>query len=193
MSSSKSELRDAAVELFEALDTLGISYAVGGSFASSLHGIARATQDLDVVIELSTARVTELYRALAGSFYADEEAMRDAIRRGLSFNVIHFASGLKFDLFIASRHPLGRDQLAHRRTVSTGFLGGDPIDVAVISAEDIVLAKLLWYRDGGEVSERQWNDLMNIVTVQNNRLDREYLETQAARLGVVDLLQRLLR
>src|SRR4051794_7799017 len=117
-------LREAAVTLFDILDRLGIVYAVGGSFASSFHGIARATQDIDVVVELSTNRVRDLYLAVSPRFYADEETMLGAIRSGLSFNLIHFESGFKFDLFVAGRHPLGRDQLNHRRRVSTALLGG---------------------------------------------------------------------
>lgn len=186
-------LREAAVVLFETLDRLGIVYAVGGSFASSLHGVARATQDIDVVIELHADQIQHLYKALAPQFYLDEGAMRDAIRRGSSFNVIHFESGLKVDLFVASRHPLGSDQLAHRRLESTAILGGEPIKVSVISAEDILLAKLLWYHEGGSVSERQWNDLLNLVRVQGDRLDHQYLEAQATRLGVSPLLVRLLQ
>jgi len=83
-------------------------------------------------------------------------------------------------------------QLAHRRREATALLGGEVIEVNVISPEDILLAKLLWYREGGDVSERQWNDLSNLVVVQSGRLDREYLNAQAKRLGVADLLIRLL-
>jgi hypothetical protein len=186
-----SSLREAAVELFGALERLGISYAVEGSFASSVHGISRATQDIDVVAALPVELVHELYEAISGRFYADQEMMLDAIRRGSAFNLIHLESGFKFDLFVAGRYPLGKEQLAHRRRITTALLGGEPIDVSVISAEDTELAKLLWYRDGGEVSDRQWNDVRNIVTVQGERLDREYLESQAARLGVDDLLRRV--
>ena len=187
-----SELRDAAQSLFEALDRLGIAYAVGGSFASSLHGIARATQDIDLIVELSLAQVDGLDSAIAKDFYADVNAMREAIQRGMSFNVIHLESGFKFDIFVASRHPLGREQLAHSRLTRTALLGGEPLGVRVISAEDILLAKMLWHREGGEVSERQWNDLLNLMQVQSARIDRTYLNTQAIRLGVADLLARLL-
>ena len=186
-----SSLRDAAVLLFDTLDRLSISYAIGGSFASSFHGIARATQDIDLVVELPANRVNDLYQAVSPHFYVDEEAMRDAIRRGSAFNLIHFESGFKFDLFVAGRHPLGRDQLIRRRQVQTALLGGDPMNVNMVSAEDIVLAKLLWYREGGEVSERQWNDLVNLIEVQKSKADRVYLESQAIRLGVGDLLMRL--
>jgi hypothetical protein len=75
--------------------------------------------------------------------------------------------------------------------VSTALLGGDPLEIDMVSAEDIVMAKLLWYRAGGEVSERQWNDLVSLVEVQKDRADHHYLETQAARLGVADMPKRL--
>lgn len=188
-----SSFRDAGLLLFETLDRLGIQYAVGGSFASSFHGIARATQDLDLVVEVTEDGVPALYRAVSPHFYADERAMIEAIRRGMSFNLIHLGSGFKFDLFVAERHPLGRDQLIHRSKVSTALLGGDPVDVNIISAEDIILAKLLWYRMGGDASERQWNDLLSLVEVQKDKADYEYLNAQAARLGVADLLERLWR
>ena len=186
-----SSFREAGLLLFETLDRLGIQYAVGGSFASSFHGIARATQDLDLVVEVPEECVPDLYRAVSPHFYAHEGAMIEAIRRGMSFHLIHLDSGFKFDLFVAERHPLGRDQLLHRSKVSTALLGGDPLEVNIISAEDIILAKLIWYRMGSDASERQWNDLVSLVEVQKDKTDQEYLEFQAARLGVADLLQRL--
>jgi hypothetical protein len=188
-----SSLREAAVALFRTLDRQGIVYAVGGSFASSLHGIARATQDIDIVVDLRADQIADLCKALAPQFYLDEGSMLGAIGRGGAFNLIHFESGLKIDVFVASRHPLGAEQLSHRRVEATALLGGEPMKVSVISPDDILLVKLLWYRDGGEVSERQWNDLSNLAEVQGNRLDREYLDIQAKRLGVADLLLRLLR
>jgi len=186
-----SSLRDAALLLFDVLDQLRIPYAIGGSFASSFHGIARATQDLDLVVELPASRVPDLYQAVSPHFYADQETMLDAIRTGRSFNLIHLDSGFKFDFFVAGRHPLGRDQLIHRKRVSTALLGGDPLEASIVLAEDIVLAKLLWYREGGEASERHWNDLVSLVEVQKDKADRPYLQAQAARLGVGDLLSRL--
>ena len=62
---------------------------------------------------------------------------------------------------------------------------------SLASAEDTILAKLDWYRKGGEVSDRQWRDVAGIVRVQGDRLDWEYLQRQAISLGVADLLERL--
>ena len=184
-------LRDAALQLFTALDRLGIRYAVGGSFASSFHGIARATLDINVVLELPQVLAKAIYLAVSPDFYADDAAMVEAIGRGRAFNLIHLESGHKFDLFVAGRHPLGEEQLMHRKFAKTTILGGEPLDIPVVSAEDIVLVKLLWCRAGGEVSERQWNDLTNLAAVQKGRADAEYMKTQAARVGVSDLLSRL--
>jgi hypothetical protein len=96
------------------------------------------------------------------------------------------------DIFPASSHPLGRQELERRQFPASTILGGDPVVLPVISAEDALLAKLRWYRDGGENSERQWNDLRNILLVQGTRLDRDYLRRWAVILEVADLLSRLL-
>jgi len=183
--------REAVVRVFAVLEELAIPFVLGGSFASSVHGVARSTQDLDVVADLGVEKAEALAAALSGEFYVDAETIRAAILRGASFNVIHFATGLKLDVFIAARHGLGREQLARRREVVTGLLGGDPLQVPVLTAEDIILVKLSWYRDGGEVSERQWNDLQNVWRVQAGRLDEAYLDAQSERLGTRELLERL--
>ena len=75
-------LREAAVSLLATLDRLEIAYAIGGSIASSLHGIARATQDVDLVVDLPASKVARLYDSLSGQYYADSDLMLDAIRRG---------------------------------------------------------------------------------------------------------------
>jgi hypothetical protein len=186
------DLRDAALQLVRALELLQIDYAIGGSFASSVHGIARATQDLDVVAAVTLSLAEPLADLLKDSFYADAGQIRDAIRQRRSFNVIHLATAFKIDLFPASSHPLGTQQISRRQYPKTALLGGDPLTLPVVSAEDILLAKLLWYQDGGRSSERQWNDLRNILKVQGDRLDRGYLQEWAAHLAVTGLLVRLL-
>jgi hypothetical protein len=46
------------------LDRLNIEYLVGGSLASSIHGIPRATLDVDIVADLRKAHVKPLVAAL---------------------------------------------------------------------------------------------------------------------------------
>lgn len=185
-------IRDAAVQLIQALESLNIPYAVGGSFASSIHGVARPTQDLDLIAAILPGQVTDLAAGLQKEFYVDPEAIRQALRYRRSFNVIHLSTGFKIDVFPVSSHDLGPQQLKRRRMEETVILGEPAVSFPVISAEDTILVKLCWYRDGGGSSERQWNDLRNIVKVQGKALDLEYLREWSQRLRVADLLTNLL-
>jgi hypothetical protein len=187
-----SDLKEAALQLCNALDSLNIAYAIGGSFASSVHGIARPTQDLDIVAAIALAHAQPLAELLQPNFYADPLQIRDAILERRSFNAIHLATAFKMDIFPASSHPLGMQEIKRRQFPPTSILGGDPLTLPVVSAEDIVLAKLRWYKDGGGASERQWNDLRNILHVQGSRLDRAYLSEWAGVLEVEELLSKLL-
>jgi len=186
-----SSLRDAALQLTGVLESLGIAYAIGGSFASSVHGIARPTQDLDVIAAILPGHVPALVAALDKAFYVDSEMMRQALRERRAFNVIHFKTGLKVDVFPVDSHLLGAEQIRRCRPAQSSILGGAPASFPVISAEDTILVKLRWYRDGGESSERQWNDLRNILKIQS-ALDLEYLTGWAGKLEVSDLLTRLM-
>ena len=61
------------------LERLAIPYAVGGSLASSVHGVMRSTLDVDILADMRLEHIQPLVAALSEEFYADEEMMRDAI------------------------------------------------------------------------------------------------------------------
>jgi hypothetical protein len=170
----------------EVLELAGVSYMVVGSFASNLHGIPRMTQDADIVVDLNEAAAARVVGLLQPDFYVSEEAVREAVRLRRLFNAIHFDTGLKVDLIVRKQRPFSEEELRRRER---GTLGGR--EAAFASAEDTILTKLEWARDGG--SERQYGDAAGVIDVQGSRLEWAYLERWADALGVRDLLERARR
>lgn len=171
-------------------DDLHIRYFIGGSVASSFHGAMRSTMDIDIVAEISPEHIRPILAAVGSEFYASEPAMRDAIQRRASFNLIHLATSFKVDVFVSRGRRF--DELSFARS-TISHLGTEEhgIDVPIASVEDILLAKLEWYRAGNEASERQWNDVTRLVKLNRDNLDWSYLELMAQELMVMDLLGRL--
>ena len=172
----------------QTLETLGIPYAVGGSLASSVHGIMRSTLDVDIVADMKLEHIQPLVATLSKEFYADDEMMKDAIEHQSSFNLIHYETAFKVDIFICKSRPFDQMQLERRRM---SVIATDPEQrVYVTSPEDVILAKLEWYRMGGEVSDRQWRDILSVLKTQEGELDLGYLRKWAKELNVNDLLER---
>lgn len=180
-----------ALSVAAMLEDRGIAYVIGGSLASALYGELRSTNDVDFVVRMTSAQAAPLAQALQGEFYVSPNAMHEAVRLGSSFNAIHLRTGLKIDVFIAGDDAFDAERLAHRR--STRVRADPPGVLFMDTAEHIVLRKLEWYRRGGEVSERQWRDVLGILRAQGSHLDRERLAEWASRLGVSDLLDRAMR
>jgi len=168
------------------LTELGIPHMVGGSFASSLYGLARTTQDADLVVSLTPSQVPALVEAFAGQFYIDSTMIEDALQHQTSFNIIHLESSFKIDFFPLRSGDFHQQSFSRRRL--------EPMDATlevreyVQSAEDTVLYKLDWYRQGGGVSENQWRDIRGILKTQGTALDGDYLDRWAGELGLAELL-----
>jgi len=175
--------------LARAFDDLSIRYVVGGSLASSLHGVPRATQDVDIVAEIGLPHVEPFTNSLAGEFYVDANMIRDAIRRCASFNVVHLATMFKADVFVCRADAWSCEEMSRATTEAFDTPDGT-VTIRFASAEDTLLHKLVWYRLGNQVSDRQWGDVVGVLKVQGAALDREYLEHWARLLDVSDLLTR---
>ena len=182
------EILDVTIFVAGIFDRLGIAYLVGGSLASSLHGIPRATQDVDVVAAIRPDDVRGLVAALQETFYLDEDTIRQAVRERTSFNVVHLETLLKVDVFVAGQDNVSEQQMQRRQAFTIDTEGRRELVVA--SPEDVVAQKLYWYRLGDEVSERQWSDAVGVLKVRSGRLDMDYLRRTARQLGVGDLLAR---
>lgn len=181
---------DAFGLLRTALESSGIRFAVGGSWASAAYGEARFTHDIDILAALDANNLERFLSLLPAGFFADPEEARNMVHLGRPFNVIYMPTALKFDLFPASAFPIGAEEIERAVMLPNSGLAEEP--VPFVSPEDILLAKLDWFRQGGEVSERQWRDIEGIVRARSASLDRAWLTRAAERLGVAALLRRAL-
>lgn len=173
-----------------ALENVGVRYALVGSFASSTHGMYRATADIDILTDLNIEQVHPLFESLRDAFYLDEQTIRDAVVRRGSFNAIHFDSVFKVDFFVATTDEFSASQLNRRELRKLSPESTEKVYVATV--EDTVLAKLRWYRIGQETSETQWKDVIGMLATLRSSLDLRYLRMWADKLDLADLLQRAL-
>jgi len=187
------ELPDALRATFEVarvLEELRIPYLVGGSIASSVHGIPRSTEDADLVADLRSQDVQSFVAALEATFYIDAERVLHAVKRRSSFNMLHHATGIKVDVFLLKGDLFSLQEMNRRLLISP--LDDDAM-IPVASPEDIILQKLRWYQMADGTSNQQWNDVLGVIKVQRRSLDLAYLREWAERIEVRDLLQKALR
>lgn len=182
---------EVTLQVTAVLEELRVPYVIGGSLASTLHGMIRTTQDSDIITGMRPEHISSFVSSLQNEFFIDEEMIADAIQHNSSFNIIHRATMFKVDIFIPRPRPFQQSQISRAQRHS--FALENEISANFASAEDTILSKLEWYRMGGETSERQWRDVLGILKTQAGELDIEYLKKWAVNLGVNDLLERALK
>jgi hypothetical protein len=179
---------EVTLQVTAVLEKLGIPYVIGGSLASTLHGMIRTTQDSDIITEMRPEHIPPFVETLQNDFFIDEEMIADAIQRNSSFNILHRETMFKVDIFIPRPRPFQQSQLA--RAERQAFELETKLSANFASAEDTILSKLEWYRIGNETSERQWRDILGILKTRAGNLDLEYLKKWATDLNIADLLER---
>jgi hypothetical protein len=177
---------DIALKVAAALSAVGADYFLGGSLASSLQGEPRATNDIDFVIALPVGKINALRDALGEDFEVDTDMLRDAVLRARCANAFYLPVVTKIDFFGRGYEPFDDSEFSRRRPMVVRASGESMI---VKSAEDTVLRKLLWFLEGGEVSEKQWRDVVSVLRISGSALDDAYLTSWASRLQIADLLQ----
>ena len=176
-----------ALDVAAILNRLDIPYLIGGSVASTLMGEMRATEDVDIVVDLTIEKVVPLLQSLQPRFYVSEEAVQDAIRFKRSFNMIDNESLGKVDIFILKDNPFPQIEFQRRRSQ---LVRQNPDQMLVLpTPEDIILQKLVWYRMTKNESQRQWRDVLGVLKLQGDRLDFDYLQKWGVELSLSDLLE----
>lgn len=181
-----SEQIEAFQKAIEALESTGIPYAVTGSWVVSAYGILRTTHDLDVVIAVRDAEVAKLVAAFPQPrYYVDDLAIVEAVATRSFFNIIDGDSTLKVDFWPLKPDDYSQEQFRRRKKVRLAEK-----NVWALTAEDIILAKLLWIKMSD--SERQWRDVESVWALKKAELDLPYLRTWAARLSVGEMLSKIM-
>jgi hypothetical protein len=185
-SSMDDPLIESLTVVTDALESLGISYAITGSVASSVHGEPFDSIDADLILIALPSRAAALSQALAPRFYAPEDMLVEACRNGGFINVIDVRTSMKIDLsFVAG--DLFLRQCLDRRVQAR--IGGHPGEFWFVTAEDIILMKLLWRKD--TQSAKQWENALSVARKLGARMDWKYLFEQARTLGIEPDLIRL--
>jgi hypothetical protein len=180
------------IQVTRVFERLNIPYLISGSLASSLHGMVRTTQDSDIVAQMRLEHVQPFVESLKNEFFIDEDMIAESVQHNLSFNIIHRDTMFKVDVFIPQPRSFHQSQLA-RAQKQTFSLVDSEVSANFSSAEDTILSKLEWYRMGGEISDRQWRDILGVLKTRSGELDLDYLHKWAKELRVSDLLERALK
>lgn len=189
--SKENDISMAVKPVVETLNRLGVMYYIGGSVASSAYGIARSTLDVDMVSALKIGHIPQLVADLKEKYYISEDLVKRAIQQNSSFNLIHLESALKIDIFITKNRAYDQEAARRIRT-DTISVDDDAPQFYLAAPEDVILAKLESFKSGGEVSARQWSDILGVLKVQSGRIDTDYLRRWSGSLGLSDLLDRAL-
>lgn len=182
------EMLSALQPVVNALEKFSIPYYVSGSIASSIYGMPRATMDIDIVADVKLHHISLLRHELEKSYYIDEDMIKEAIQNSSSFNLIHLETVIKIDVFIFKDIPYHQNAL-ERKIKDTLEDDDMKTEFYFSSPEDIIISKLQWYELSGKASERQWLDVIGVIKVQGDSLDKNYLQVWSKKLGILELLK----
>ena len=178
--------REVLKQVLTALRRVGAEYALTGSYASTYWGVPRSTHDIDILARMDADQLVALAALLGEDYYADAEAMVQALSDTRHCNIIHLDSGVKVDVWLAQESGYDETRLTRRVAPEPAHA-----EVFVLSAEDVILSKLLWMQQGA--GERHRHDILGILRTQDSALDLDYLRSMGADLGVAEALVALLQ
>lgn len=164
--------------LSAALELTGVPYMLTGSVASSMYGLPRATNDVDMVIAPTRQQLLSLVQLFqrVGLTVAPEDAAA-ALKSRTQFNVIDFANGWKADFILCKDRQFSLGEFERRATHEV-----EGLRLTIATPEDVILAKLEWAKIGE--SELQLSDAAGILSMQGEELDLAYIERWVERLDL---------
>lgn len=179
-------LIDMLAETVRVLDEEQVRYAVAGSVASSVHGEPLVSQDVDLILQATPGQAGSIARKLSPRFYAPEDMLVEAARAHSMANIVDNRTGLKVDLSFVATTGFLATVMARRMSMQ---IGSDGPEFRLVTAEDVILTKLVWPKDTR--SQKQWGNELSVARVKGARMDWKYLLEQADSLGIKDDLVKL--
>lgn len=180
------EIEQLLVKIAKILDELEIPYIITGGMAVSVWGRPRFTADIDIIVELIEKNIPLLAGKLLEidkDVYADKEIMLDALASKGEFNFIHPQSGLKVDFWIV------KDDFDKQKIEKSIFKTIENYKIRFVSPEDLILSKLLWYKDTN--STRQLEDIESVLRI--SKVDLKYIKKWAEKQETIDILENILK
>jgi hypothetical protein len=153
-------------KIIDFFNSYNIEYMLSGSVALSVYTLSRATKDFDFVVNIKEKDVNAFIENFSEGFYCDKDSMHDAIKHSGMFNIIDHATGFKADFFVLKKQIFQETEF--RRSQEVDFSG---INVYVISAEDLIISKLIWIQEFQ--SSIQIEDIKTLTKVEG--LDLNYI------------------
>ena len=179
--------RDLVIYLAALLNKKKIKYLLTGSLAVSYYGYPRATHDIDFVVEIQkhdSKKILKVFKNIPASFLIDHTQIKDSIENSSQFNIYHPDTGIKIDFWVIGVNKFEQNKFKRKKTILI-----DKQKVDIVSAEDLILTKLLWCKT--IKSERHLRDCTGIIQIQKNKLNKEYLETWTNKLELKDLFNEV--
>lgn len=170
--------------LVRCLEKLNIPYFITGAVASIAYGEPRLTNDIDIVAEINDGHITKLKECFPeGEYYLDSDAISEAIKCRLQFNIIHPASGLKIDVMISKRDAFDESRFARIRRMRPL----EDTEANFASPEDVIIKKMEYYKEGS--SDKHIRDIMGMLKISGEMIDLGYISLWAKRLNLDDIWQ----
>jgi hypothetical protein len=172
-------------EVVAVLDEAGVPYMITGSLAAAHYAAPRATQDVDVVVEVSSESLDHVVAFFqARGLYVSSEAAREAHHTRGQFNAVDPDRGWKADVIIRKDRPFSISEFSRRLPAT--LMG---LNVFIPTLEDLILAKLEWASLGD--SDLQRRDVSHLLQVAGDTIDRDYLLRWIRELGLGDEWKRV--
>jgi hypothetical protein len=178
--------KEATATVIDALNSLQIPYMLVGSLSSSFYGIPRATTDADFVVQLPSGGLSALIERLGPSFQLDRQMTFETVTATRRYVLYLADNPFSVELFLLSDDAHDLERFARRRQERIldreGF---------VPTMEDVIITKLRWSHAGRRLKDL--DDARNVITVQGDRIDWDYVTAWCDRHGTRELLESVRR